>query len=92
MSSLTLKNVPEALLDELRERATSERRSLNQEALHLLEEALWRSPREASIDDEIRLQVEEWSKLAGRWKSDLPVEEEIAQILGSRTGGRPVDL
>lgn len=92
MPSLTLKNVPEPLLDKLRDRASSDRRSLNQEVLYLLEEALWRSPRDASIEEEIRAQVEVWSRLAGRWKSDLPVDEEIAQILGSRTGGRQIDL
>jgi len=92
MASLTLKNVPRPLLESLRERAAADRRSLNQEVLYLLEECLWRSPGEAGIDDEIRRQVEEWSTLAGRWKSDLPVAEEIAQIVGSRTVGRPVDL
>lgn len=92
MTSLTVKNVPQPLLEGLRARAASDRRSLNQEVLYLLEEALWRPPDDASVEDEIRVQVEEWSRLAGRWKSDLPVDEEIAQILESRSGGRPVDL
>lgn len=92
MASLTLKNIPEPLLDKLRDRASSDRRSLNQEVLYLLEEALWRSSRDASVEEEIRAQVEDWSSLAGRWKSDLPVDEEIAQILDSRTAGRRIDL
>lgn len=92
MASLTLKNIPEPLLDRLRDRASSDRRSLNQEVLYLLEEALWRSSRDASVEEEIQAQVENWSSLAGRWKSDLPVDEEIAQILDSRTAGRRIDL
>jgi len=40
MPSLTLKGIPEGLLGRLRVRAESERRSLNQEAIRLLERAL----------------------------------------------------
>jgi len=40
MASFTLKNIPDPLLERLRERAESDRRSLTQEILFLLEEAL----------------------------------------------------
>lgn len=42
MSTLTLKQVPPALLERLREEALRQRRSVNQQAIHLLEEALAR--------------------------------------------------
>ena len=42
MSSLTLKGVPDEVMIRLRERAESERRSLNQQAIRLLEAALAR--------------------------------------------------
>jgi plasmid stability protein len=38
MASLTIKGVPDALLDHLRRSAEQHRRSLNSEVLHLLEE------------------------------------------------------
>lgn len=40
MASLTLKGIPDRLLQRLRERAEAERRSLNQQAIQLLETAL----------------------------------------------------
>lgn len=40
MASLTLKNIPDALHRQLKERAAQNRRSLNSEAIHCLEEAL----------------------------------------------------
>lgn len=46
MASLTIKGVPDDLLDRLRKRAEQHRRSLNSEVLHLLE----RSIGGASID------------------------------------------
>lgn len=49
MATLTLENVPEALLDRLRDEATKNRRSLNQEALARLEASLaarWQTPDE----------------------------------------------
>lgn len=43
MSTLTLKQVPDSLLDRLRAEAQRQRRSLNQQALFLLEQTLQQS-------------------------------------------------
>ena len=40
MASLTLKGIPEELLEELRASAEEERRSLNQQAIYILEQTL----------------------------------------------------
>ena len=40
MPSLTLKNIPEELMDRLREVAERERRSITQQALYILEKSL----------------------------------------------------
>lgn len=40
MTSLTLKGIPDDVMERLRERAKHERRSLNQQAIYLLEQAL----------------------------------------------------
>ena len=40
MASLLLKNVPDALREQLKIRAEGHRRSMNQEALHILEQAM----------------------------------------------------
>lgn len=92
MASLTLKNLPDDLLDRLRERADDERRSINQQAIYILERAL-EDPRLAQA----RAQAEHWSRIGGLdgsegWRSDRPVAEEIADLYEARTPGRPVNL
>jgi len=85
MPSLTLKNVGEALLKRLRERARRDRRSVTQEALYLIERAL-------SERHGVSGQSAAWRDLAGKWQSSRPVEEEIDEIYQGRTPGRDVAL
>jgi plasmid stability protein len=46
MANLTIKNIPEDLYDQLRRKAAEDRRSLNGEAIFLLEQAVRERPRE----------------------------------------------
>jgi len=89
MSSITLKDVPEELLVRLRAAAARERRSLNQQALVLIEGGL--AARE-SAEERARRQVEAWRALAGAWVSDRPFEDEVADLYAARTAGRDVAL
>jgi hypothetical protein len=105
MASFTLKKVPEALMNQLRQRAQLNRRSLAKELLLLLETALEASEaRETTqryhatvrtCDDrplDRDAQVEVWRDLCGQWQSDLDPEAEIEAIYAARTAGREVDL
>jgi len=95
MASVTIKDIPEEFLVRLRLRAAEERRSLNKEAIQLLELALSGS---AFIDNPVhrravvKQQVEAWERLAGRWESDNPVERDIEDIYQGRTQGRDISL
>lgn len=89
MSSITLKDVPEELLIRLRAAAARERRSLNQEALVLIEGGL--AARETA-EERARRQVDAWRALAGGWVSDRAFEDEVAGLYAARTAGRDVDL
>lgn len=91
MASITLKNLSEDLLHELREAAKGNRRSLTQEIIHLLETALRERPKIAPPSD-VKAQVAAWRKLAGKWESDVAVETETRRIASARTRGRQVDL
>lgn len=93
MASMTLKNIPDSLLDRLRARAAADRRSVTQEMIHLLERSLDAVP-EADRDalTAAHAQAEAWARLAGRWESDQSVEVEVRDILAARTAGRNVDL
>ena len=89
MSSITLKDVPEALLVRLRAAAARERRSLNQEAIVLIEGGL---AGVESADERAERQLEQWRKLAGTWRSDESFEDEVSAIYAARTPGSDVDV
>ena len=91
MPSITLKNIPPELIDRLKHRARQRRRSLTQEVLWLLEEAMDMPP-PSPVPDRVAAQVAAWRNLACRWDSDQPAEEEIDDIYDSRTKGREIDL
>jgi plasmid stability protein len=48
MATMTLKSVPEELIDRLKREAASNRRSLNQEAIARLEQSLTVAPKDAA--------------------------------------------
>jgi plasmid stability protein len=85
MPTLTIRDVPAAVLDRLRRRAAEERRSLNQEAIHLLDWALRAEALSPSA------QAEAWMRL-GRWRSRSSAKQEIAEIYAARSRGRRVRL
>lgn len=85
MPSITLKEVPPELLDRLRAAAARQRRSLNQEALVLIQGALDVAE---SAEDRAQRQLDAWRRLAGSWQSDESFEDEVAAIYSARTPGR----
>ncbi len=85
MPTLTIRDLPAEVLERLRRRAAEERRSLNQQAIYLLDLAL-RSERFSPA-----AQVEAWLRL-GKWRSSKSAEQEISEIYAARTLGRPVKL
>jgi plasmid stability protein len=106
MPSLTLKNIPPPLLERLRVRASHDRRSLNREAIWLLEQVLDGSSR-AELDSAIGsgtgsasdlgverdAQLAAWQSLAGRWQgTNGEVDGLIDDIYQARTQGRDIVL
>ncbi len=93
--SITIKDIPEDLLERLRQRAAEDRRSMNKEVLHLIERALSADEADHVADataKRIEVQVRTWRQLAGRWESNMGTGEEIDRIYAARTQGRQVDL
>jgi plasmid stability protein len=88
MANLTIRNVPEDLLKNLRKLSQKERRSLNSEVLVLLEKNVTQEVLEKySNTISVQAQTELWSKLAGEWEDSRPAEEIIGDILARRTLG-----
>ncbi len=85
MPALTIRDLSPEVLDRLRRRAAEERRSLNQEAIHLLDLALRAELLSPTA------QAEAWFRL-GRWRSSKSTKQEIAEIYAARMRGRPAKL
>jgi hypothetical protein len=92
--NITVKGIPADLGAALKSSAERSRRSLNGEIIHRLGMSLAedaRVPRPA-IGESPDAVADAWESLAGRWKSDLGVEAEIAALYEIRSGGRDMDL
>jgi hypothetical protein len=82
MASITLKGLPDSLKEQIEEMADRERRSLNQQAIYLLERA-------------VREEVESFGRTYRRFRENRgpsPLEEKDLEGLRSEESGREVDL
>ncbi len=95
MANLTVRNIPDELLNKIRLLSIIEKRSVNSEILMVLEKGLSKESdsvnyvkNQLSNDTQIKL----WQNLGGRWKDSRSTAEIISDIIGSRSQGRRVDL
>lgn len=83
MVNLTVRNIPESILQHIRFYATGSRRSVNSELLILLEEALAERTRAGTADRAAEFSVGSrellWNELCGSWKG----REETADCVES---------
>ena len=95
MKNITVRNIPDELLDKLRTLSTLGKRSLNSEILMVLEKGLNEESEYAtnlknhlSKDTQIKI----WQNLCGKWKDSRSTVEIINDVIDSRSEGRRVDL
>jgi plasmid stability protein len=95
MKSITVRNIPDELLDRLRTLSVVEKRSLNNEMLIVLEKGLAKeSEDKTNFKNHLSMetQIKIWQNLSGQWKDNRSTDEIIGDIIGSRSEGRSVDL
>jgi plasmid stability protein len=97
MASMTIRDIPDDVVERLKILSQRERRSLNKEFVVMVERglrtsmtALGRGGPEPHLS--ASGQAELWAALAGRWEDERPTAEIIADIRNSRTLGREVAL
>ncbi len=97
MSSLTVRDIPEDVLETLRALSSRERRSLNSEILVVLEEGVRShlagrpaAPGFERVPRDIQLAL--WKELAGTWEDERDTAEIVADIRRARSMGRKVSL
>ncbi|OHD57917.1 MAG: hypothetical protein A2014_02855 [Spirochaetes bacterium GWF1_49_6] len=96
MSSITVRNIPDDIFETVKTLAKTERRSVNNEIVILIETGL-RSHLDGDkpvitppISRETQLSL--WKEMSGKWEDDRTTGEIISDIYGHRTMGREVSL
>ena len=95
MASITVRNIPEDVLERIRALSSIERRSLNNEILVILERGTYSEYEEKLIKRKYlskSTQMEIWKQLAGTWEDSRSAKEIIEDIYSHRTVGREVQL
>jgi plasmid stability protein len=95
MRSITLRNIPDDVLDRVRTLARVRKRSLNNELLALIERGLAgesNRPVEDAKAVVASTQLAVWRQLGGHWDDERSAEEIISDIYKHRTPGRDVQL
>ena len=95
MASITIRNIPDEVLERIRALSSIERRSLNNEILVILERGTYSEYEEKLLKHKYlskSTQMEIWRKLAGTWEDSRSAKEIIEDIYSNRTVGREVQL
>ncbi len=91
MKSITVRNIPDEVLEAARMLSIKERRSLNNELVVIIENGL-KSLYSSSGEATAGTKTDPWRKLAGKWKDKRNSKEIIDDIYSSRTIGRDIKL
>lgn len=93
MVNLTIRNIPDDLINKLRRLSEQEKRSMNSEVLVLMEKCLTDyTPERANNQISVDAQTELWYKLAGEWEDPRSSSVIADEISAARNRGRKVDF
>ncbi len=95
MANITVRNIPDHLMDKIRTLSHLDKRSINNEILCMLEKGLEKEEgirHIAATAISRQTQIDIWEELAGQWEDSRSTREIIEDITLHRTAGREVDL
>lgn len=93
MSNLTIRNIPNEMMNKIKTLSEIQKRSMNSEILFILEKGLLfensqKSDKLLSKDTQVKI----WNKLSGKWKDKRKTSEIINDIYSARSKGREFSL
>ncbi len=95
MASITVRNIPDEILQKIKALSAVERRSINNEILIILERGTYSEYEEKMHRRKYiskSTQMELWRSLMGKWEDTRSAKEIIEDIYSHRTLGRDVQL
>jgi len=95
MTNITVRNIPDEVINKIKTFSKIERRSLNNEIIVVLEKGLQEKSSLISRQKKhisIQTQIDLWENLAGLWEDDRQTKEIIKDIYEQRTKGREINL
>ncbi len=95
MASITVRNIPDEVLERIKTLSMIERRSINSEILVILERGAFneyegKMQRQRHLSKSTRMEI--WKGMLGTWEDTRSTREIIEDIYSNRTVGRDVDL
>ena len=96
MNSITIRNIPDEVYEKVKTLAQTERRSINNEFVFLIEKGILNYFNHSKMNEgnnlskEIQLQI--WKEISGKWDDERSTEDIIHDIYSNRTNGRDVNL
>ena len=93
--NLTIRNIPDDVINKIRTLSQMEKRSLNNEILFVLEQGIQEEVQhffniKRNISKNVQISI--WKKLSKEWQDDRSTSEIINDIYNSRTLGREFQL
>lgn len=93
--NITIRNIPDEVIERIRTLSQMEKRSLNNELLIVLERGIEQEAHHSfdvkkNISKEVQMKI--WDKLAKAWEDDRSTQEIVDEIYEARTLGREVVL
>lgn len=94
MINLTIRNIPNEIIDKIKVLSELDKRSLNSEILVLLENSIIKELKIKKVNSMISksTQIKLWEKLSGSWKDNRSSKKIINDIYENRTIGRDINL
>ncbi len=93
MTNITVKNIPDEIIEKIKILSEIEKRSINNEILVILEKGLSKkiyTIKKIQLSKDTQIKI--WENLCGKWEDKRSTKEIIDDIYSNRSLGREINL